>query len=36
MGIFNKDTQFMVRGSFFERVAKENVSTKTFYNVYEN
>jgi hypothetical protein len=36
MGIFNKDRQFMVRGSFFERVAKEVVSSKMLYNVYKN
>jgi len=36
MGIFNKDGQFTVRGSFFEKVAEEVVSTQTFYSVHEN
>jgi hypothetical protein len=36
MGIFNKEGQFTVRGSFFEKEAKEVVSTQTFYNVHEN
>jgi hypothetical protein len=36
MGIFNKEGQFTVRGSFFEKEAEEVVSTQTIYNFHEN